>query len=91
MQAEVECAGMRITHPRTVATTVVWTCCTLSTTMNPVCSRNKPGPTLLLTGEIVTGRSQTPETKLNPEFSLGINQELQKLMNNINENMDPGP
>jgi hypothetical protein len=77
IQVEVECAGMHITHPRTVAPTVVCACCALSTTVNPVCSRSKPGPALLLTGEIVIGRSQAPKIKLNPELSLGINQELQ--------------
>lgn len=57
--------------------------------MNPICSRNKPGPSLLLTRE-KHWRSQALETKLNPELPRGINQKSQKFMNNMNESMAPG-
>lgn len=45
--------------------------------MNPICSRNKPGPRSVPHWGNSCSRSQALETKLSPELLLGINQKSQ--------------
>lgn len=45
--------------------------------MNPICSRNKPGPRSVPHWGNSRSRSQALETKLSPELLLGLNQKSQ--------------